>query len=69
LDGAFLQWQKNRIDARKWTAMKLKPKKYGDKLQVAGSKDEPVEHKVEVTSLFDGLMQNLELSKQVKVSE
>jgi hypothetical protein len=49
--------------------MKLKPKKYGDKLQVAGSKDEPVEHKVEVTSLFDGLMQNLELSKQVKVSE
>jgi hypothetical protein len=69
LDGAFLQWQKNRIDARKWTAMKLKPKKYGDKLQVAGSKDEPLEHKVEVTSLFDGLLQNLELSKQVKVSE
>jgi len=69
LDGAFLQWQKNRIDARKWTAMKLKPKKYGDKLQVAGSKDEPVEHKVEVMSLFDGLMLNLELSKQVKVSE
>jgi len=69
LDGAFLQWQKNRIDARKWTAMKLKPKKYGDKLQVAGSKDEPVEHKVEVMSLFDGLMQNLELSKQVKISE
>ena len=69
LDGAFLQWQKNRIDARKWTAMKLKPKKYGDKLQVAGSKDEPLEHKIEVTTLFDGLMQNLELSKQVKVSE
>jgi hypothetical protein len=36
LDGAFLQWQKNRIDARKWTAMKLKPKKYGDRVAVEG---------------------------------
>jgi hypothetical protein len=36
LDGAFLQWQKNRIDARKWTAMKLKPKKYGDRYAVEG---------------------------------
>jgi hypothetical protein len=36
LDGAFLQWQKNRIEARKWTAMKLKPKKYGDRMAVEG---------------------------------
>jgi len=71
LDSAFLLWQKNRIDARKWTAMKLKPRKYGDRLQVAGSKEEPMEvnAKIEATSLFEGLMQNLELKKQVKVSE
>ena len=36
LDGAFLQWQKNRIEARKWTAMKLKPKKYGDRVALEG---------------------------------
>ena len=41
LDGAFLQWQKNRIDARKWTAMKLKPKKYGDKIALGGDSDAP----------------------------
>jgi hypothetical protein len=71
LDGAFLLWQKNRIEARKWTAMKLKPKKYGDRLQVAGTKGEPmeIEAKIEATSLFEGLMQNLELKKQVKISE
>lgn len=70
LDGAFLQWQKNRIDARKWTAMKLKPKKYGERVQLAGSKEEPFEvnAKIEAVSLFDGLMQNLELTKQVKIS-
>ena len=64
LDGAFLLWQKNRIDARKWTAMKLKPKKYGERMQIAGSKEEPMEHKVHVVDLFDGLMKNLELTKQ-----
>ena len=36
LDSAFLLWQKNRIDARKWTAMKLKPKKYGDRVALEG---------------------------------
>jgi hypothetical protein len=64
LDGAFLLWQKNRIEARKWTAMKLKPKKYGDKVTLGGAPGEPVEHKVEVVTLFDGLMKNLELTKQ-----
>lgn len=27
---------RNRIDARKWTAVKLLPKKYGDKVEVSG---------------------------------
>lgn len=30
-----------RIDTRKWVAMKLKPKKYGDKLAVGGDDDMP----------------------------
>lgn len=66
LDGAYLQWQKNRIDARKWTAMKLKPKKYGDRLQVAGSADEPHKVQVEAVGLFDAIMQNIEMKKQSK---
>lgn len=33
IDSAWVSWQRNRIDARKWTASKLKPKKYGDKLE------------------------------------
>ena len=66
LDGAFLQWQKNRIDARKWTAMKLKPKKYGEKVTVGGAPGEPVEHKVEI-SMFDAIVKNLELTKQAEL--
>jgi hypothetical protein len=33
LDSAWVQWQRNRIDVRKWTAAKLKPRKYGEKVQ------------------------------------
>ena len=33
-DSGWVQWQRNRIDTRKWIAAKLKPKKYGDKVDV-----------------------------------
>jgi hypothetical protein len=71
LDNAFLQWQKNRIDARKWTAMKLKPKKYGDKLALGGDPDNPV--KLEVQSEADtylaAILKNTELKRQVSANE
>lgn len=31
-----------RIDARKWFASKVAPKKYGDKLELAGNKEQPL---------------------------
>jgi len=39
-----------RVDARKWAAGKLAPKKYGDKLAIGGDEDAPpLLHKVDVT--------------------
>lgn len=35
-----------RVDARKWVASKLKPKKYGDKLALGGDEDNPLVVKV-----------------------
>jgi hypothetical protein len=62
LDNAFLQWQKNRIDARKWTAMKLKPKKYGEKLGIGGVEGAPPITTQDITStkLFE-MIKNIEL--------
>jgi hypothetical protein len=31
VDAAWVQWQKNRIDARKWIAVKLNPRVYGER--------------------------------------
>lgn len=36
LDVTYIQWQRQRMEARKWTAAKLKPKKYGDRMAVEG---------------------------------
>lgn len=36
LDQSYLMWQKQRIEARKWTSAKLKPRKYGDRVAVEG---------------------------------
>ena len=68
IDSGYVQLIKARAEIKLKLLAKWNPKRYGDRVQLAGSKDEPMEHKVEVVSLFDGIMQNLELSKQVKVS-
>lgn len=65
LHSAYVQWQKNRIDARKWVASKLKPKKYGDRVQVAGEAESPikVEAEVKADKLLEALITNAELRK------
>lgn len=42
VDHEHIQRSKERIDARKWLAAKLKPKKYGDKTIVSGDPDAPL---------------------------
>ena len=64
LDNAFLQWQKNRMDARKWTAMKLKPKKYGDRQILAGDSEAPLEVQNDAMTILDAAVKNLELKRQ-----
>jgi hypothetical protein len=40
-NGEHIQRSRLRVDTRKWIASKLKPKKYGDKLALAGDEDGP----------------------------
>ena len=43
LNGEHIQRSRLRIDTRKWIASKLKPKKYGDKLELSGDKESPLQ--------------------------
>lgn len=38
-DSAGVQWQRLRVDTRKWIASKLKPKKYGERLGLDNAED------------------------------
>jgi len=64
LNSAYIQWQRNRVDARKWIAAKLKPRKYGDRLTHAGDADNPVAVQADV-SIFDAMLKNLEAKRQL----
>jgi len=63
LDSAYIAWQKQRIDARKWNASKQRPKKYGDKLTHSGDDVNPVviENNMNV---FGELLKNLKMQRQ-----
>ena len=41
-DSVSVNHARLRIDTRKWYASKLKPKKYGDRIAVAGEPDNPL---------------------------
>lgn len=42
LNGDHVQRSRLRIETRKWLASKLKPKKYGERLELAGNDDSPL---------------------------
>lgn len=67
-DSAYIQWMRLRVDARKWVAAKLKPRKYGDKIELSGDKDNPlhINAQVETKSLFSSILENMELRKQAR---
>jgi hypothetical protein len=64
LDSSYIQWQRNRIEARKWNAAKQRPKKYGDRTIHAGDENAPVRVEGKF-DLFDELIRGYELSRQV----
>lgn len=48
--GDMIEHRRLQVDARKWYASKLAPKKYGDKLAVGGDESmDPIKHAVDVT--------------------
>ena len=46
IDPASVNRNKARVDARKWVAAKLRPKRYGDRIELNGADGGPVRHHV-----------------------
>lgn len=74
-DGESLGWQINgehvqrsrlRVDSRKWFASKVAPKKYGDKLELAGDRDNPLTVVHEAGKTIDAKLERLIASRSGK---
>jgi hypothetical protein len=65
-DSAFVQWQKNRVEQRLKLLAKWNPKRYGDRVQLAGDADQPIKIHAETQAeaMFEALLKNLELRRQ-----
>lgn len=56
INGEHVQRSRLRVDARKWIAAKLKPKKYGDRVIQQGDKDaDPIQHTHSIKSILDDI--------------
>lgn len=66
VNGEHVQRSRLRLDTRKWIASKLKPKKYGEKVELTGDPENPISHKITVgDDLADVLtLEQLEEIKQ-----
>ncbi len=62
-DPAYVAWQKNRVEQRIKLLAKWNPKRYGDRVTMAGDSDNPVAIQADV-AIFDALLKNLELKRQ-----
>jgi len=66
IDAAYVNWMRLRIDTRKWTASKLKPRKYGDKTFMAGDAENPIKHEHDA-SVFNTLLESVLLKRQEEI--
>ena len=65
VDSALIAWQKNRIEARKWTAAKLKPRKYGERTTLTGDAENPITV-TQRSETIDAFLVNIQLLKQTR---
>ena len=64
-DSGWVTWQRNRVDARKWVASKLKPKKYGDRVAMEGVEGgAPITTQDATADKFLEIIRNLEIKKR-----
>lgn len=65
LDSAYIQWQRQRIDARKWNAAKQRPRKYGERITHSGDDTSPVvvENNMNV---FGELLKAIKMQRQAE---
>lgn len=64
IDSGYVQLLRTRADIKLKLLAKWNPKRYGDRVAVAGDADSPLKVDVDSKGLFDSILQSMELAKK-----
>lgn len=69
-DWQAIQQRKLQVDSRKWLLSKLAPKKYGDRLELAGDKENPLQvQTIDATKLPTDVLAQIIAAKDANASD
>jgi len=66
IDPGYVQWMKLRTEQRMKLLACWSPNRYGARVQVAGDKNNPLAVSLDAKELFDSVLQNVEMKRQVE---
>ena len=65
----MLGHRKLQIETRLKLLAKFNPKKYGDRAILAGDADNPLQVNIQATEMFESILKNAEMTRQVDVEQ
>jgi hypothetical protein len=66
IDPAYVQWTKLRTEQRMKLLACWSPNRYGNRVQVAGDKDNPLQVNIQATEMFESILKNAEMTRQIE---
>ena len=66
IDAGYVQWLKLRTEQRMKLLACWSPNRYGNRVQVAGDKDNPLQVNIQTAEMFESILKNAEMTRQIE---
>ena len=66
IDTGYVQWMKLRTEQRMKLLACWSPNRYGNRVQVAGDKDNPLQVNIQTSEMFESILKNAEMTRQIE---
>jgi hypothetical protein len=66
IDAGYVQWLKLRTEQRMKLLACWSPNRYGNRVQVAGDKENPLQVNIQTSEMFESILKNAEMTRQIE---
>jgi hypothetical protein len=66
IDAGYVQWLKLRTEQRMKLLACWSPNRYGNRVQVAGDKENPLQVNIQASEMFESILKNAEMTRQIE---